>query len=32
MDDTATIAATAIYKVTDIHTQDAEWDLDDVEM
>ena len=32
MDDAATVAAAVIHKVTDIHTQDAEWDLDDLEM
>ena len=32
IDDAATIAAAAMDKPIDVHAQDAEWDLDDLEM
>ena len=32
VDDTATIAAAAMHRVTEVHTQDTEWDLNDLEV
>ena len=32
IDDVATIVTTTIQKITEVYTQDTEWDLDDLEI